>query len=147
MEFKLEYLYKGIMYYLIFLFGLIWFQGIIGEFRYFLNEHDYSIFFKYAEISLTFFGFTLVSGILGTKDEIKNKFSLMTTSLMFLFSSISFLAINSISYIQSFKDTIQFQVIVYSFGSLLILGFLFFIIGIIQLSLFMIAKYFNKENN
>jgi hypothetical protein len=65
-----------------------------------LNQ-NYSIYFNYAQISLTLFGFTLLGTIIGQIDNIKQRISkedikkLIGINLNFLLSSISFLIIYS----------------------------------------------------
>lgn len=86
------------------LLALLWMSGIIFEMIRELATKDYSMFLGYAELSLTFFGFTLLSGIFdkgkASDDKIPERSKMMFYfSLLFLLSAISFLFLYSTAFI------------------------------------------------
>ena len=84
--------------------AMFWIFGILFEMIAGLPKQDYTMFMTYAQISLTFFGFTLVSGIFelrkAVEDSEQSKIirKLFYLSITFLFATMSFLFLYSTSF-------------------------------------------------
>lgn len=137
---------------------MVWFAGMISEIAKTFNGQDYSFFMRYAEISLTLFGFTLVGAIF-EKKNLKDGYSpilkkLFVSSLTFLASAIGFLFLYSVMFIpiEPIKANTPFAFyfvmgLVILFAGVGFIGFLTGIMSLFSILLNHLKEYIKQEES
>jgi hypothetical protein len=110
--------------------AVLWTGGILLEWVINTQKNDVSFFLRYGEITLTLFGFTLITAIFEKKEKPDIVRHLFYLSIAFLCSTISFFLLYSISIL--FKDP-QWRISSLLYPILLCIGCLGFVYGLITL--------------
>lgn len=112
---------------------LLWISGMIFKWINGVTANDFSFFLTYGQITLTLFGFTMISAIFekgkNKSKELKNLFYL---SILFLLSSISFFYLYFSSFLILNTDWLQ-KLNTYIYLGALAIGFAGFVYGIFLL--------------